>query len=243
MDLDIEVRRRDDNYILIANRFGAIARSKELKSGIEELERRIAIIENDYREAGIPVPTAPPGSAPKDEMKFVERVTPTLITLAGIAVLLGAVMFFAATQIASAIASFRAEVSSVRSTIATLAVDSKSGITDIAKDSKSGIIDIVNAVEGFRAEMAGVRSEMAGIRATIGKVIPADAKTGIAELGHFGVETVIAIDRAMGEMTPQRKEALTSAIRKIAREMDGIAQDLKTPPARAPQPSSGGGTP
>ena len=33
MDIDIEVRRRDNNYILIARRFGAIARSKELESG------------------------------------------------------------------------------------------------------------------------------------------------------------------------------------------------------------------
>ena len=92
--------------------------------------------------------------------------------------------------------------------------NSKSGMTDIVNNSKSGIIDIANAVESFRAEMAGVRSEMVGIRATIGKVIPADAKTGIAELGHLGVDAVIAIDQAMGEMIPQRKEELTSAIRK-----------------------------
>ena len=55
MDVDIEVRRRDNRYVLIAHQFGVVVRSKELKSGIEELERRVAIIGDDLREAGIPM--------------------------------------------------------------------------------------------------------------------------------------------------------------------------------------------
>src|ERR1700693_3102846 len=81
MDIDIEVRRRGDGYLLIAYRFGVVVRAKDLKSGIEELERRIAIISEDLREVGIPLRSDPIPTA-RSEMRRFDQLKSSLIVIA-----------------------------------------------------------------------------------------------------------------------------------------------------------------
>jgi hypothetical protein len=191
MDVDIEIRRRGGMYTLIAHRFGAVVRAKELRSGIEELERRIAMIDDDYRGAGIPIP-AEPVVATK-QMGVVDRVTPTLIVVVTVAVVIAAFIFFATAPLVNVIASFR------------------------------------NEIAGLRTELTGVRAEITSVRTALTTVVGGDGKAGVAELGRRGADVVIAASQMMEQITPERKEELRLAIRKIARELDIIIQDVKSP--------------
>jgi len=178
MDIDIEVRRRGNGYILIAYQFGVVVRSKELKSGIEELERRVAIVGEDLREAGIPVRSGSVATA-KNELRIVDRLTPTLIIIVTVATVLASFVFLATAPIVSALSSVRNEISALTS------------------------------VEGG---------------------------SGIAGVGRLGIDFIIKVSQTLDQVTPQRKEELRSAIRKIAREADLIIEDVKAAQPASPQP-------
>src|ERR1700682_5620925 len=92
LDIDIEVRRRGSGYILIAYRFGVVVRSKELKSGIEELERRVAVIGEDLRDVGLPLPLRTEAPA-KSETRLFHQIARPLITIVTVAAVLASLVF------------------------------------------------------------------------------------------------------------------------------------------------------
>ena len=183
MDLDIEVRRRSNGYILIAYRFGVVVRSKDLRSGVEELERRVAAIGEDLREVGVPV-TSPPIAAPKKESGIFEQLKLWLVVLFTVAAVLTGLAFLVTAPIISTLANVR-----------------------------SGLSALVPTQEG----------------------------SGIAATGRAGIDFIIRLSQTLDQVTPERKEELRTAIRKIAREVDAIIEDVKsaTPPSPpAPPPGS-----
>jgi hypothetical protein len=176
-NIDIEVRRRGNAYTLIARQFGVVVRSNDLKSGIEELDRRVAIIANDLLEVGIPVSADSIASA-KSQQRTLDQVLSPLIIIVTVAAVLASFVLVATLPIVAALAS-------VRSAISTLA--------------------------------------------------PAEGGNGIAGLGHFGIDFIVKVSQTLEQVTPERKEELRSAVRKIAREVDLIIEDVKAAPAPSPQ--------
>jgi hypothetical protein len=176
MDIDIEVRRRNDGYVLIAYQFGVVVRSKELNSGMEELERRIAIIAEDLRGVGVPVRSDAVAKA-KDEIGLFRRLAPSLIIILTVAVVFASLVVLATAPIVAVVANLRGEILSA---------------------------------------------------------------TEIARVGRLGIDFIIKFSQTLDQVTPERKEELKTAIRKIAREVDLIIEDVKTAPPPSPQqPSSG----
>jgi hypothetical protein len=181
MDIDIEVRRRGNEYILVAYQFGVVVRSKELKSGIEELERRVAIISEDLHEAGILVPSG-------------------------------------------AISRTNHEISGpfARSLVVVL----------VAVVAVMGSLILVTA--------APIIAGLLGVRSAISAIVPAEAGSGVGGVGRLGIDLIIKVSQTLDQVTPERKEELRTAIRKIAREVDLIVQDVKELPPTSPQPPSNG---
>lgn len=148
MDVDFEVRRRDNQYVFIARQFGVVVRSKELKSGVEELERRVAIIGDDLREAGIPIPSAPDPIA-RGEMRLVERLTPALIIIVTVGAVLASFIVLATAPIVSVVAN-------VRNAISTLVPgEGRSGIASVGRRG----IDFVIAVSKTMEQVTPERKE------------------------------------------------------------------------------------
>jgi hypothetical protein len=183
MDIDIEVRRRGSGYILIAYRFGVVVRSKELQSGIEDLERRVAAIGQDLREVGPPVTSTAVATA-KKEMWILDQLKPWLIALVTVAAVL------------------------------------------------TGLVLLVTAP---------LISALANVRSGISALVPIQEGSSIAATGRVGIDFIIKLGQTMDQITPQRKEELRTAIRKIAREVDSIIEDAKSaqPPSPASPPRGG----
>jgi hypothetical protein len=191
MDIDIEVRRRNDGYVLIAYQFGVVVRSKELNSGMEELERRIAIIAEDLRGVGVPVRSDAVAKA-KDEIGLFRRLAPSLIIILTVAVVFASLVVLATAPIVAVVANVRSEI-----------------LSALAPPTPTGVGGI-------------------------------EIGTGIARVGRLGIDFIIKFSQTLDQVTPERKEELKTAIRKIAREVDLIIEDVKTAPPPSPQqPSSG----
>jgi hypothetical protein len=173
MDLDIEVRRRNDKYLLVARQYGVVVRANDLQVGIEELERRTEIIASDLEEVGIPLgaSTSPNRNA---EAPLRDRLAPSLV----IVVTVGAIL---ATFILLATAP------------------------------------IVNA--------------LAGVRAGISELASVDGSSRIAALGRSGTDFVIKLSQTLDQVTPERKQELRTAIRKIVREVESVVEDVTPPPS------------
>jgi hypothetical protein len=176
MDLDMEVRRRDGKYLLIAHQYGVVVRAGDLRTGIEELERRAAMIASDLEEVGIPLrastsPNRNTGGPLRD------RLAPSLV-----------IVVTAAAVLASSILLATAP--------------------------------IVNA--------------LAGVRAGISELARMDGSSGIAAFGRSGIDFIIKLSQTIDQVTPERKEELRTAIRKISREVESIVEDVR--PARPPLP-------
>jgi hypothetical protein len=179
MDLDIEVSRRDNKYILIAHHYGVIVRASDLQAGLEELERRVAIVASDFEEAGVPL-RASAALNPRKEMRTFERLAPSLVIIITVGAVLASVILLAT-------------------------------------------VPIVNA-------LAGVRTGISELVRTEGNSSPT-----IAALGRSGIDFVVKLSQTIDQVTPERKEELRTAIRKIAREVASLVDD-----ARPPQPPSPG---
>jgi hypothetical protein len=178
MDLDIEVCRRDNKYILIAHHYGVVVRASDLQAGIEELERRAAIIASDFEEVGVPlhgrgVPNT------RTEMRLLDRVAPSLVIIITVGTVLASVLLLATAP-------------------------------------------IVNA-------LAGVRTGISELVRTEGNSSPT-----IAALGRSGIDFVIKLSQTLDQVTPERKEELRTALRKIAREVESIVEDVR--PTQPPSP-------
>ena len=114
IDIDIEIRRRGSGYILIEHKFSVVVRSKELQSGIEELERRVAIVCADFRELGI---TAPSDGASMTKPAGGETARPavasSLIMIITVGAVLALFVLFSTAPIVIAMAGLRSEISSL----------------------------------------------------------------------------------------------------------------------------------
>ncbi len=59
-DITIIVQRRNGRYVFIARPYGVIVQADDLAAGLRELEQRVHVVANEYREAGVnPVEIAP----------------------------------------------------------------------------------------------------------------------------------------------------------------------------------------
>jgi hypothetical protein len=175
-DLDIEVRRRDDKYTLIARRYGVVVRASDLRAGIEELERRVAIIASDLDEAGITLRES--GSPNSTDVRLFDRLGPSLLIIVTVGAVLASFILLATAP-------------------------------------------IVNA--------------LAGVRAGISELARLEASPGIAAVGRSGIDFVVKVSQTLDQVTPERKEELRTAIRKIAREVESIVEDVRSPPPPAPE--------
>jgi hypothetical protein len=179
-DLDIEVRRRDDKYTLIAHRFGVVVRASDLRAGVEELERRVAIIASDLDEAGITLRES--GSPNRStEVRLFDRLAPSLLIIVTVGAVLASFILLATAP-------------------------------------------IVNA--------------LAGVRAGISELGRLEGSPGIAAVGRSGIDFVVKVGQTMDQVTPQRKEELRTAIRKIVREVESIVEDVRSAPPPAPERSN-----
>jgi hypothetical protein len=178
MDLDIEVCRRDNQYILIAHHYGVVVRASDLQAGIEELERRATIIASDLEEVGVQLHTREAPNT-RTEMRLLDRVAPSLVIIITVGAVLASVLLLATAP-------------------------------------------IVNA-------LAGVRTGISELVRTEGNSSPT-----IAALGRSGIDFVIKLSQTLDQVTPERKEELRTAIRKIAREVESIVEDVR--PAQPPSP-------
>jgi hypothetical protein len=175
-DLDIEVRRRDNNYTLIAHRYGVVVRASDLRAGIEELERRAAIIASDLDEAGITLRES--GSPQKStEQRLFDRLGPSLVIIVTVGAVLASFILLATAP-------------------------------------------IVNA--------------LAGVRSGISELTRLEGSPGIAAVGRSGIDFVVKVSQTLDQVTPERKEELRTAIRKIAREVESIVDDVRSAPPPAP---------
>ena len=77
--------------------------------------------------------------------------------------------------------------------------------------------------------LAGVRTGISELGRTEGSPSPS-----IAALGRSGIDFIIRLSRTIDQVTPERKEELRTAIRKIAREVDSIVEDVRS--AQPPSP-------
>jgi hypothetical protein len=177
MDLDIEVRRRDGKYLLIAHQYGVVVRASDLQAGIEELERRTAIIASDLEEVGIPL-QASAALNRNTELRLRDRIAPSLVIIVTVGAVLASFILLATAPIVSA---------------------------------------------------------LAGVRAGISELARLDGSPSIAGLGRSGIDFTIKLSQTLDQVTPERKEELRTAIRKIAREVESIVEDV-----RPAQPSSPG---
>jgi hypothetical protein len=177
MDLDIEVRRRDGKYLLIARQYGVVVRASDLQAGLEELEQRTAIITSDLEEVGIPIPasTSPNRNA---DVPLRDRLAPSLVIIVTVGAILAAFILLATAPIVNALAAVR------------------SGISELAK------------VEGGPS---------------------------IASVGRSGIDFIIKLSQTIDQVSPERKEELRTAIRKISREVESIVEDVR--PAQPPSPA------
>ena len=178
MDLDIEVRRRDNKYILIAHHYGVVVSTSDLQAGIEELERRAAIIASDFEEVGVPLRAS---GAPntRTETRVLDRLAPSLVIIITVGAVIASVILLATAP-------------------------------------------IVNA-------LAGVRTGISELVRTEGSPSPS-----IAALGRSGINFVIKLSQTLDQVTPERKEELRTALRKIAREVESIVEDVRSPPPPSP---------
>lgn len=180
MDLDIELFRRDNKYVLIAHRYGVIVRATDLQAGLDELEQRAAIIARDFEEVGLPLQArAMPNT--RREMRLLDRVAPSLVIIITVGAVLSSVLLLATAP-------------------------------------------IVNA-------LAGVRTSISELVRTDGSSSPT-----IAALGRSGIDFVIKLSQTLDQVTPERKEELRTAIRKISREVESIVDDVR-PPQPPPSPA------
>jgi hypothetical protein len=175
MDLDIEVCRRDNKYILIAHHYGVVVRASDLQAGIEELERRTAIIASDFEEVGVPLRAT---GAPIT--RLLDRLAPSLVIIITVGAVLASVILLVTAPIVNALA-----------------------------DVRTGISGLVRAEGG--------------------------PSPTIATLGRSGIDFVVKLSQTLDQVTPERREELRTAIRKIAREVESIVEDVKSA-----QPSSPG---
>jgi hypothetical protein len=176
-DLDIEVRRRDDKYTLIAHRYGVVVRASDLRAGVEELERRVAIIASDLDEAGTTLRES--GSPNRSaEVRLFDRLGPSLLIIVTVGAVLASFILLATAP-------------------------------------------IVNA--------------LAGVRAGISELARLEGSPSIAAFGRSGIDFVVKVSQTMDQVTPQRKEELRTAIRKIAREVESIVEDVRSAPPPAPE--------
>jgi len=176
-DLDIEVRRRNSKYLLIAREYGVVVRASDLRAGIDELERRIAIIASDLEEVGIPLrASASPNR--NTEVRLRDRLAPSLVIIVTVGAVLASFVLLATAP-------------------------------------------IVNA--------------LAGVRASISELARLEGGPSIAALGRSGIDFTIKLSQTLDQVTPERKEELRTAIRKIAREVESIVGDV-----RPTEPSSPG---
>jgi hypothetical protein len=180
MDLDIELFRRDNKYVLIAHRYGVVVRANDLQAGLDELEQRAAIIARDFEEVGLPLQArAMPNT--RREMRLLDRVAPSLVIIITVGAVLSSVLLLATAP-------------------------------------------IVNA-------LAGVRTSISELVRTDGSSSPT-----IAALGRSGIDFVIKLSQTLDQVTPERKEELRTAIRKISREVESIVDDVR-PPQPPPSPA------
>jgi hypothetical protein len=175
MDLDIEVRRRNDKYLLIARQYGVVVRASDLRLGIEELEQRAAIMAKDLEEIEAS-PQAGATPSRNTEPRLLDRLGPSLVIIVTVGAVLASFILLATAPIVNALTGVRA------------------GISELAK------------LEG---------------------------SPSVAALGRSGTDFIIRLSQTLDQVTPQRKEELRIAIRKIAREVESIVEDVRsaTPPA------------
>jgi hypothetical protein len=176
LDLDIEVRRRDGKYLLIARQYGVVVRASDLQAGLEELEQRAAIITSDLEEVGIPLraSTSPNKNA---DVPLRDRLAPSLVIIVTVGAILASFILLATAPIVNALAAVRA------------------GISEVAR------------VEG---------------------------RPSVATLGRSGIDFIIRLSQTLDQVTPERKEELRTAIRKISHEVESIFEDVR--PAQPPSP-------
>ena len=182
-DLDIEVRRRDDKYILIAHHYGVVVKASDLQAGLEELERRVAIIASDFEDVGIPLRASGPSST-RSETRVLDRLAPSLVIIVTVGAVLASVILLATAPIVNALAGVR------------------TGITELVR--------------------------------TDGGPSPT-----IAALGRSGIDFVIKLSQTLDQVTPERKEELRAALRKIAREIESIIEDVRPPQPPSPNRPNG----
>jgi hypothetical protein len=176
MDLDIEVRRRNNKYLLIAHQFGVVVRASDLRAGTEELERRVAVIASDLEEVGIPLRASASPSA-NMEVRLRDRLAPSVVIIVTVGAVLASFILLATAP-------------------------------------------IVNA--------------LAGVRTGISELVRVEGSPSIAALGRSGVDFIIKLSQTLDQVTPERKEELRTAIRKIAREVESIVEDVR--PTQSPSP-------
>jgi hypothetical protein len=176
MDLDIEVRRRNNKYVLIAREYGVIVRASDLRSGIDELERRAAIMAKDLEEIE---PSLRESASPNRNTRPqpLDRVGSSLAIIVTVGAVVASFVLLATAP-------------------------------------------IVNA--------------LAGVRAGISEVAKLEGGPSVAALGRSGTDFVIKLSQALDQVTPERKEELRTAIRKIAREVESIVQDVRSTPPPSP---------
>lgn len=176
MDLDIEVRRRDNKYVLIAHQYGVVVRASDLQTGIEELERRAAIIASDLEEVGISLRTSVPPNKNTD-LRLRDRLDPSLTVIVTVGAVLASFILLATAP-------------------------------------------IVNA--------------LAGVRAGISEFARSEGRPSVAALGRSGTDFIIKLGQTVDQVTPERREELRTAIRKIAREVGSIVEDVRSAPPPSP---------
>jgi hypothetical protein len=144
-DVDIEVRRRGHEYILLARQFGVVVRSKELQYGIEELERRVTIVGQNFREAGIMVRSVLSAEA-ENESSFFKGLAPYTIMIVTVAAIVATLVILTVAPIVVAIASVRSEISSL------VPAESGGGIAGIGHLGIDFIIKVSQTIEQVTPE-------------------------------------------------------------------------------------------
>lgn len=176
MDLDIEVRRRNNKYVLIVRQYGVVVRTSDLQAGIEELERRTEIITKDLEEIGISPPTAASPNG-KTEPRPLDRLAPSLVIIVTVGAVLASFILLATAP-------------------------------------------IVNA--------------LAGVRSSISEFARLEGSPSLAAFGRSGADFIIKLSQTLDQVTPERREELRTAVRKIAREVESIVEDVRSAPPPTP---------
>jgi hypothetical protein len=82
---------------------------------------------------------------------------------------------------------------------------------------------------------APIVSALAGVRSGISEFARIEGSPSLAAFGRSGIDFVIKLSQTLDQVTPERKDELRTAVRKIAREVESIVEDVRSAPPPSPE--------